>query len=701
MPSKFKRAIGAVKDQTSISLAKVSSTNVSNIEVLILKATRHDDIPVDDRYVQEVLQLISSNKAYAASCAQGLARRISKTRNWVVAMKSLMLVLRVFQDGDVYFPREVLHQMKKGHKVLNLSTFRDDSNSSPWDFTAFVRTFALYLDERLDCFLRGKLQKRYTASKDKGSGKSRNSEPVFDMKPAMLLDKIMNWQRLLDRAMGTRPTGPARGHRLVQISFHAIVQESFDLYKDISDGLTLLLDNFFHLPHQTCLNAFQACIKASKQYDELCSFYNSCKSMGIGRTSEYPCVQKISEELIQTLQEFLKDKACAPANERSSPFLNAKLSIAVGPSSEHGENLEPSEQTVSLSESQSEYGSQCTSLEDLMSARSPLEVQDLNSDFSEIPSQNDLISDFSGSLLHNDDIFSAGDSVLNQSLPVDQQPGKDMALGDLFFENWPQEDTNQEQEQNAVENSLAALDFNSESGFDWELELAESENLAIVPFGQDPFDQEYGAIVPFGQDPFIRESGCEHQYNPFLSEETDVVASSSATIATSPQGGFPGANLFDMGETFQTELTFNPQNSVQTTTAMTFFPASPTFGDHSPLQTPMFSPPNFDQTMTSLTYQASPTFSPRNAVTPTFPASPCTDRNLPAPTFQASPTFSTTQNSSLDAFGFEDDLFGSFPSVMDTKPVHNSNVSVDPQNLLQEQHFWLQNQNKIISKHIS
>ncbi|KAK0588523.1 hypothetical protein LWI29_002016 [Acer saccharum] len=588
MPSKLKRAIGAVKDQTSISLAKVSNTNASNIEVLILKATRHDEVPVDDRYLSEVLQLISSNKVFAASCAQAIAKRIGKTRNWIVALKSLMLVLRVFQDGDLYFPREVLHQMKKGHKILNLSSFRDDSNSSPWDYTAFVRTFALYLDERLDCFVRGKLQKRYTnRDKEKESNRNiqRGSEPVCDMKPGMLLDRITNWQRLLDRAMGTRPTGAAKNNRLIQISLYAIVQESFELYKDISDGLTLLLDSFFHLQYESCLNAFQACVKVSKQFEELCGFYDLCKGIGVGRTSEYPSVQKISEELIVTLQEFLKDQASFIENGRSpapTPISSNFQGQVVGSSSDPGESWEQTAER--FSENQSE----CTSLEDLISVTeggtSPSNMDRYsNSEMSEKLSQ------------HDDDIFSA-------SLPVDQQSGKDMTLDLLFFENWSPENTQQQQqgqELNPVEQNLAALDLNPEASFNWETEIAESttlpvsENLAIVPFGQISFDQD---------------SAHEIQYNPFLLEETG--ASSMTTTVSGEQGQFPVTDVFNV-----------------------------------------------------------------------------------APTFSA-------QNCGQNATGFQDDLFGSFPGLMDNKHVH-SNGSVDQQNVLQEQQLWLQNQNKIIAKHIS
>ncbi|KAK9133204.1 hypothetical protein Scep_012732 [Stephania cephalantha] len=319
MPSKIRKAIGVVKDQTSISLAKVSATNSSNLEVAILKATSHDEIPVDERYVKEVLFVTSSNKFYASITANALARRIGRTRNWVVALKSLMLVLRLFQDGDPYFAREVLHTMKKGSKIVNLSSFRDgSSNSSPWDYTAFIRTFALYLDERLNCFLKGKLQRRMTLKDDTKHDARRSSEPVRDMKPAMLLDRMFYWQRLLDRAVATQPTGAAKANRLVQISLYAIVHETYDLYRDVSGGLGLLLDSFFHLQYQSCVDAFNACVKASKQFEELGKFYTLCKGIGVGRMSEYPSVRTISQELLDTLGEFLKDQNAIPNTSTSN-----------------------------------------------------------------------------------------------------------------------------------------------------------------------------------------------------------------------------------------------------------------------------------------------------------------------------------------------------------------------------------------------
>ncbi|XP_008786734.2 clathrin coat assembly protein AP180 [Phoenix dactylifera] len=299
MPSKLRRAIGAVKDQTSIGLARVSSraNGSSNLEVAILKATSHDEVPVDDRHVTEVLLLTKSSPLAAAACVQALSRRLARTSTWVVALKSLILAFRALRDAGPDFSREALSVAPRHRRLLDLSTFCDDSS---WDFTAFVRTYALYLDARLDSALLGKLgnlQRRRGASANRIAG----------MKLPLILDRIGHWQRLLDRAVATRPTGPARTNRLVQISLYAVVRESFDLYRDISDALSLLLDNFFHLEYPACRETFRACTKASKQFEELDSFYSICKKVGIGRLSEYPSVHMISKPLLKTLEEFLKD----------------------------------------------------------------------------------------------------------------------------------------------------------------------------------------------------------------------------------------------------------------------------------------------------------------------------------------------------------------------------------------------------------
>eukprot|EP01018_Ginkgo_biloba_P035408 Gb_16938 [translate_table: standard] len=392
-PSKLRKALGAVKDQTSISLAKVASNSAPDLDVAIVKATSHDEVPIDEKYIYEILHLTSYSRGYVSACVQGLSKRISKTHNWIVALKALMLIHRLLQDGDASFEQEALQAMRRGSRLLNLSDFRDDSHSNAWDYSAFVRTYALYLDERLHCSVVGKCQLDDRSNKDQkargrsdneysrrgdyeygheGSGsngyrsgygdyesgsngynnyksaygdyegrKQQEEQPeksrpmaVKDMKPEMILDKIPHWQRLLERFLASRPTGAARSNRLVQIAIYSVVRESFQLYSDISDGLAILLDGFFEMEYRDCVNAFETYSRAAKQIDELASFYTLCKNIGVGRTSEYPDVQKISEKLIETLEDFLRDRSSSSNQRPKSPEPKPERPQSPGPRTE-------------------------------------------------------------------------------------------------------------------------------------------------------------------------------------------------------------------------------------------------------------------------------------------------------------------------------------------------------------------------------
>ncbi|OIV95536.1 hypothetical protein TanjilG_10924 [Lupinus angustifolius] len=705
MPSKLRKAIGAVKDQTSISLAKV--TNAANLEITILKATTHDKNSIEERYVNEIVQLVSSNKVYAVVCAQCIGKRIGKTHNWVVALKSLMIILRIFQDGDPYFPREVFHAMKRGAKILNLSSFKDDSNSSPWDYTAFVRTFALYLDERLDCFLTGKLQRRFTYHNrfhEKSQRNKLSNEPgIKDMKPTMVLDKITCWQRLLDRAIGTRPTGSAKTNRLVQICLYAIVQESFDLYRDISDGLVVVLDDFFHLSHPACANAFNACVKSYKQFDELSAFYSFCSSIGVGRSYEYPSVKKISEELMETLQEFLKDQH--PENNNGSQhflFLSPKDLAASSSSQDEG-----SERYGSTHErffgSGSDFGSQCTSLEDLMSATdatlSPKRTfeEDMYSEEDETDSQSQY-------------------SCSTKSFHVDQTSR--LSLDTIRFDGLMQQNqTNEWEQQNT--------NPGSDKGFKdcWELVLVET---ITAPKGTSP--ESKNGFEPFGTL-FDQPSVPQNQYNPFLEDIGTIAPPVTTNPILKTQASFNdffyaepstfcaqdplASTLSGQSSNFTTnmDLIFGNINQNESTTAPTFIPQGST-------NTNMTLPHTFSASKSDNMINAAPSlqaqhsftnnddnapmFSMQNVyVTVETPGHATKNPNtFPAPSFYHStvpPTFSAKDCNQKTPK--EDDPF---------EPWHGSkinesipNVSMQDQTWLWQQQLWLEQQNKIIGKHMT
>ncbi|KAK7352702.1 hypothetical protein VNO80_18130 [Phaseolus coccineus] len=367
-PTTIRKAIGVVKDQTSIGIAKVASNMAPEMEVAIVKATSHDDDPASEKYVREILNLMSHSRGYVHACVSAVSKRLGKTRDWIVALKALMLVHRLMNEGPPLFQEEILYATRRGTRLLNLSDFRDEAHSSSWDHSAFVRTYAMYLDQRLELMLfdrkstasgaggssvggggaddrfggrdnfrsppyeygggeyRGEGSYGYengmrrtrsfgdmSESVGRGDEKSVVSvTPLRDMTPERVFGKMGHLQRLLDRFLACRPTGLAKNSRMILIALYPVVKESFQLYADICEVLAVLLDKFFDMEYADCVKAFDAYASAAKQIDELVTFYNWCKNTGVARSSEYPEVQRITSKLLETLEEFVRDRAKRP-----------------------------------------------------------------------------------------------------------------------------------------------------------------------------------------------------------------------------------------------------------------------------------------------------------------------------------------------------------------------------------------------------
>ncbi|KAJ8751614.1 hypothetical protein K2173_025767 [Erythroxylum novogranatense] len=382
-PNTIRRAIGTVKDQTSIGIAKVASNMAPELEVAIVKATSHDEDPPNEKYVREILKLTSYSRGYVYACVAAVAKRLGKTRDWIVALKALTLVHRLLNDGDLLLQEEILYATRRGTRLLNMSDFRDEAHSSSWDHSAFVRTYAMYLDQRLEMIvfdregsgvgndsahgeIGGKGDFRsppprayeyndygdYRGESGHGSyGMTRRSRsygdmayavgredkravtPLREMKAERLFGKMGHLQRLLDRFLLCRPMGLAKNSRMVMVALYPVVKESFQLYADICEVLAVLLDKFFDMEHYDRLKAFDAHASTAKQIDELIGFYNWCKDAGLARSSEYPEVDRISKKLLETLEEFVRDRGKRPMSpqrkeEEAPPTIQEEEPVA-------------------------------------------------------------------------------------------------------------------------------------------------------------------------------------------------------------------------------------------------------------------------------------------------------------------------------------------------------------------------------------
>ncbi|XP_061364555.1 putative clathrin assembly protein At1g03050 [Gastrolobium bilobum] len=327
-PSSIRRALGAVKDQTSIGLAKVgSSTSLADLDVAIVKATRHDEYPAEEKYIREILSLTCYSRAFISACVNTLSRRLNKTKNWTVALKTLVLIQRLLSEGDPAYEQEIFFSTRRGTRLLNMSDFRDNSKSGSWDFSAFVRTYALYLDERLEYNMQSRRGKRSMFGFDedederekegeKGKEIVVRSTPLRDMKLEQIFSKMQHLQLLLERFLACRPTGGAKTHRIVIVAHYPIVKESFHIYYEISEILGILIDRFPELEVTDCVKVYDIFCRVGKQFDELDLFYGWSKSIGIARSSEYPEIEMVTTRKLEVMEEFIKDKSILAQNQK-------------------------------------------------------------------------------------------------------------------------------------------------------------------------------------------------------------------------------------------------------------------------------------------------------------------------------------------------------------------------------------------------
>ncbi|KAL2645400.1 hypothetical protein R1flu_012987 [Riccia fluitans] len=296
----LRKALGALKDSTKVGLAKVNS-DYKDLDIAVVKATNHVECPPKEKHVRTIFAATSAARARAdvAYCIHALARRIAKTHNWTVALKCMMVIHRTLREGDPTFREELIQYSRSRGHILNLSNFKDDSSPNAWDYSAWVRTYAHFLEERLECF---RILK-YDVESEKSSGHSKTRE----LDTPELLEHLPALQQLLYRLMGCQPEGAAVSNYCIQAALGLVLKESFKLYRAINDGIINLVDKFFEMQRHDAIKALDIYKKAGQQAERLSEFYEVCKSLELARSFQFPTLEQPPQSFLSTMEQYVKD----------------------------------------------------------------------------------------------------------------------------------------------------------------------------------------------------------------------------------------------------------------------------------------------------------------------------------------------------------------------------------------------------------
>ncbi|TVT97484.1 hypothetical protein EJB05_57265 [Eragrostis curvula] len=292
----LRKYLGALKDTTTVSLAKVNS-DYKDLDIAIVKATNHVERPSKEKYIREIFHSISAARPRAdvAYCIHALARRLSKTRNWAVALKTLIVIHRALREVDPTFREELINYGRSRSHMLNMSYFKDDSSAEAWDYSAWVRIYALYLEERLECFR----VLKYDVETD--------PPRTRDLETAALLDHLPPLQQLLFRLLACQPQGASSYNVIIQHALSMVALESVKIYTAISDGTINLVDKFFEMQRNDAVRALDIYKRATNQAERLSEFYEVCKTIHIGRGEKFLKIEQPPASFLQTMEEYVQD----------------------------------------------------------------------------------------------------------------------------------------------------------------------------------------------------------------------------------------------------------------------------------------------------------------------------------------------------------------------------------------------------------
>ncbi|PUZ64932.1 hypothetical protein GQ55_3G182600 [Panicum hallii var. hallii] len=303
----WRKAYGAIKDTTTVSLANLNS-DFKDLDVAIVKATNHVECPPKERHLRKVVAAtsIARPRADVAYCIHALARRLAKTRNWIVALKTLVVIHRLLREGDPTFREELLNFTQRG-RILQLSNFKDDSSPIAWDCSAWVRTYGLFLEERLECFRVLKYDVEAERLSKQGEGPEKGHSRTRELDSQDLLEQLPALQQLLYRLVGCRPEGAANNNYLVQYALALVLKESFKIYCAINDGIINLVDKFFEMPRHEAHKALEIYRRAGQQAGNLSEFYENCRGLELARNFQFPTLREPPQTFLATMEEYVKE----------------------------------------------------------------------------------------------------------------------------------------------------------------------------------------------------------------------------------------------------------------------------------------------------------------------------------------------------------------------------------------------------------
>ncbi|KAL6001246.1 hypothetical protein ACLOJK_006978 [Asimina triloba] len=308
MQQRFRQAYTTLRERGCVSYAKIATMGgFCDLDFILIRATAPDDIPLAEKHVQELAKIVAFSPSSSRAFSLCFTRRFGKTRCWRVALKCLALLHRLLRSlpHSNTFRSDLLCARSNGLFSLNPCRFRDaaSSPSTSHAYTRFIRSYAHFLDEALDCIMIEHL----VYADDRAAAESLDGFSEKMKEVGRILDVVPQLQSLLDRVMDCQPTGAVARSFVVRSAMKQIIRDSFACYEIFRREIVVLLDNLFQMQYRGSISTLRIYKKAAAQASRLVDFYEDYREMGLCGAYEYPFVDKIPEIHVRALEAFINE----------------------------------------------------------------------------------------------------------------------------------------------------------------------------------------------------------------------------------------------------------------------------------------------------------------------------------------------------------------------------------------------------------
>ncbi|CAK9276082.1 unnamed protein product [Sphagnum jensenii] len=328
--NKLRRVMRLLKDQTAAGIAM----GAGPLQVAVVRATSHEECLPEEKYVEEIIATGSTSRSKVAFCTRALLGRLSKTQDWAVALKSLIVIHRAILDGGFLFQDQFCFSSSKvGRNFLEYVWFADsDLNLSPsfdLELNSWVRRYARYLDERLICsrVVKSHFDSRWSSVP--------TSENVCYMATEQLLEELGFLQSLLEEGCHCEVGGyGTTTNSVIQGALILVVADSYKLQQEIGFRVREMLDrlDILQLPH--ALQLLEICKKAAvggHQTHMLLKFLDHCRKL-VSLLSDVPMPHSsgfVSESDVKKVEETVK--MLSPSSSSPAQNTKSKQTTSSGP----------------------------------------------------------------------------------------------------------------------------------------------------------------------------------------------------------------------------------------------------------------------------------------------------------------------------------------------------------------------------------